>query len=295
MRFSALFCCGSTHVKSVHSDEEPTANRKPISQKVAPPVTSEPVHTAPATKAPAPKKQKSEPFTPARALALFSTYADKDEADVIGPEGYQQLCSDANMNLEGTQPLILAWQIGTSEMGKITKDEWVKWTNTVKISSVDSLALVVSDLDQLLMSGKAPAKATSKSQDYDKTAFSSYVVDSKGTFQKFYSFCFNLTKAPQSKNIEMETSVAMWGVLLVPKYPVMADVLQFISEKQGVYRGTNKDLWGMMLEFCESVSPDLHDFEADGAWPTLLDDFYGWKKAKGGAGNPESDGMAVES
>lgn len=70
-----------------------------------------------------------------------------------------------------------------------------------------------------------------------------------------------------------------------------------------------------MLEFCESVSPDLHDFEADGvrhtirawrtlfnvinllyqAWPTLLDDFYGWKKAKGGAGNPESDGMAVES
>lgn len=156
MRFSALFCCGSTHVKSVHSDEEPNANGKPISQKVseeplgllshvlislaltqvAAPVISEPVHTAPATKAPAPKKQKSEPFTPTRALTLFSTYADKDDVNVIGPEGYQQLCSDANMNLEGTQPLILAWQIGTSEMGKITKDEWVKWTNTIKCVAI---------------------------------------------------------------------------------------------------------------------------------------------------------------
>lgn len=57
---------------------------------------------------------------------------------------------------------------------------------------------------------------------------------------------------------------------------------------------------GQMLEFCQSVNPNLEDYEADGvcplslldavklsfanllfkfqAWPTLLDDFVIWKK-----------------
>jgi DCN1-like protein 4/5 len=58
-----------------------------------------------------------------------------------------------------------------------------------------------------------------------------------------------------------------------------------------------------MLEFCRTVKPTLHDYEADGvclvlfhvcvplmsfqAWPTLLDDFVAWKKAKLGNGAAE--------
>ncbi|KAJ6598023.1 hypothetical protein B0H10DRAFT_735461 [Mycena sp. CBHHK59/15] len=71
--------------------------------------------------------------------------------------------------------------------------------------------------------------------------------------------------------------------LLVPKYPLMAEVLEFIAEK-GSYKATNKDLWSMMLEFCSTVNPTLQDYEADGAWPTLLDDFVAWKKDKSGTG-----------
>ncbi|KAJ7915515.1 potentiating neddylation domain-containing protein, partial [Mycena leptocephala] len=81
----------------------------------------------------------------------------------------------------------------------------------------------------------------------------------------------------------METSTAFWSVLLVPQYPLMSEVLEFIAEK-GSYKATNKDLWSMMLEFCRTVKPTLHDYEADGAWPTLLDDFVAWKKAKLGNG-----------
>jgi len=35
-----------------------------------------------------------------------------------------------------------------------------------------------------------------------------------------------------------------------------------------------------MLEFCKSVQPTLNDYEDDGAWPTLLNDFVSWKKDK---------------
>lgn len=33
-----------------------------------------------------------------------------------------------------------------------------------------------------------------------------------------------------------------------------------------------------MLEFCKTVDLNLDNYEADGAWPTLLDDFVSWKK-----------------
>jgi len=35
----------------------------------------------------------------------------------------------------------------------------------------------------------------------------------------------------------------------------------------------------MVLEFCQTVSPTLDDFEADGAWPTILDEFVAWKRS----------------
>ncbi|KAJ7349120.1 potentiating neddylation domain-containing protein [Mycena albidolilacea] len=86
----------------------------------------------------------------------------------------------------------------------------------------------------------------------------------------------------------METSTALWSVLLVPQYPIISEVLEFITEK-GTYKATNKDLWSMMLEFCRTVEPSLQDYEADGAWPTLLDDFVAWKKAKLGNGTAEAE------
>ncbi|KAJ7184341.1 DUF298-domain-containing protein [Mycena filopes] len=185
------------------------------------------------------------------------------------------------MPLDGSMPLILAWQLKATEMGKFTKEEWTKGTDTLKISSIPQLSMAISDLDQLLIQGKAAPKATGGKKDpYDKTVYNKYASDPKAAFQTLYTFCFALAKAEQSRNIEMD------GVLLVPQYPIMSEVLEFIAEK-GTYKATNKDLWSMMLEFCRTVKPSLQDYEADGAWPTLLDDFVAWKKEKQSNGSAE--------
>ncbi|KAJ7273091.1 DUF298-domain-containing protein [Mycena rebaudengoi] len=165
-------------------------------------------------------------------------------------------------------------------MAKFTKEQWTKGTDSLKVSSLPQLAAAVSDLEQLLVQGKPAAKVLGGKKDpYDKFAYSKYAADPKAAFQTLYTYCFTLAKSEQSRNIEMETSAAFWSVLLVPQYPIMADVLEFIAEK-GSYKATNKDLWSMMLEFCRTVNPNLQDYEADGAWPTLLDDFVAWKKSK---------------
>lgn len=78
------------------------------------------------------KLGKNETYTPQRALELFKTYAEKDDKTVIATEGFERLCTDASIPFDGALPIILAWQMGAKEMGKITKDEWVKGTSSLR-------------------------------------------------------------------------------------------------------------------------------------------------------------------
>lgn len=227
---------------------------------------------------------KTEKYTPQRALELFYNYSKEDDKTVIETEGLEQLCSDAKIAFDGALPLILAWQMGAKEMGKITKEEWVKGTSSLRISSLSLLSSVVTELEDLLIRGCAPIK-TGKKKDYDRSAYDTYARDVKSGFHKLYMFTYVLAKPEQSKNMDMEFSVALWSVLLAPKYPIMAEVLLFINNNLESYKATNKDLWSMMLEFCDTVDPNLQDYEVDGAWPTLLDDFVSSKKSNGAVAN----------
>jgi len=236
------------------------------------------------------KAAKVEPYTPQRALDLFATYVDEDDPSVIGPEGFERLCSDADLSMEGPLPLIFAWQMGAKEMAKVTKEEWVQGMATLKIASLSPLSLAMIELEDLLFKNKTSSKLSGK--EYDRSSYTNYTSNPKAAFQKLYMFSFNLVKPEQSKNIDMETSVAFWTVLLVPKYPIVGEIVEFINatnETKSTYKATNKDLWSMMLEFCETVKPNLEDYEADGAWPTLLDDFVAWKTSQKANGDRMED------
>ncbi|KAJ7581482.1 Cullin binding-domain-containing protein [Mycena floridula] len=237
---------------------------------------------APATKAKS--TAKIEPYSPARSSALFAKYADDDDSHVITAEGFQRLCTDAEIPLDSCLPMVLSWVLQSKEMFNLTKEEWSKGTDLLKISSLPLLAMLLTDLENLLILGKPSVKksssTTKKDEPYDRSTYWKYADDPKGAFLQLYTYCFTLAKPPQSRNIDMGTAVAFWEVLLVPKYPIMAQVVQFVKENEGTYKAANKDLWNMMLEFCNTVQPSLQNYEADGAWPTLLDDFFVWKKAK---------------
>jgi len=278
MLFQSFLCCFSHQINTLYSDEAPGGNKGNISQASTSSATApKPVSPVKSSSVKSYPPITSEPYTHQRSLALFKSYADSDNPDVIGPEGYERLCNDANLPLEGALPLILAWQLGSKEMARITKDEWTSGTESLKISSLNLLSVAMHDLDNYLMLGKAAPKKLAKKDPYDRTTFWSYCDDKKVAFHKFYTFCFVLAKPEPSRNIDMETASALWSVLLVPKFPIVGEVLGFISERAS-YRACNKDLWSMMLEFCETIDPNLSNYEGDGAWPTLLDDFVSWKK-----------------
>lgn len=49
-----------------------------------------------------------------------------DDPSFIGAEGFEQLCTDANVPMEGALPMLLAWQTDATEMAKITKEQWLQ-------------------------------------------------------------------------------------------------------------------------------------------------------------------------
>jgi len=224
-------------------------------------------------------------YSEQRADALFSQFTDEDSPDVIGAEGFEQLCNQAQVPLDGVLPLLLSWQLDSHEMLKISREEWMKATAALRVSSLASLATFLNDLNDLVVLGKRAARPTNshvkpqKGAPYNSVRYESYVADPQWAFSSFYNFCFALAKPEGSRNIDMETACTLWSVILAPQFPLIAEVTEFINTT-GTYKGVNKDLWSMMLEFCRDTQPDLSNFEADGAWPTIIDDFVRWKNAR---------------
>ena len=48
-------------------------------------------------------------------------------------------------------------------------------------------------------------------------------------------------------------------------------------------RGVSMDEWCMLLQFCREIEPDTSNFQDDGAWPLLLDEFVEWRREKDAA------------
>jgi len=226
-------------------------------------------------------------YSEQRAETLFSQFADTDLPDVIGAEGFERLCNEAQVPLDGAMPLLLAWQFDSHEMGKISKEGWMGCTSSLRVSSLASIAIVLNDLNNLIVLGKPAAGSRSslshvKSQKgaiYDRTRYDSYAADTRKAFSSFYSFCFTLAKPENSRNIDIETACALWSVVLGPQFPLITDVIEFINETKG-HKGANKDVWNMMYEFCRDTRRDLSNFDVDGAWPTVIDEFVRWKTAQ---------------
>lgn len=63
------------------------------------------------------------------------------------------------------------------------------------------------------------------------SAYSQYGIDPKVTsfeaFKKFYFFIFNLVKTEGQRALDGDTAIALWTVVLVPRFPLAADFCEF--------------------------------------------------------------------
>ncbi|XP_007552413.1 PREDICTED: DCN1-like protein 5 isoform X3 [Poecilia mexicana] len=189
-------------------------------------------------------------FSGKKCLAWFHKYAGAEK--MVGPEAMEKFCDDIGVEPENIIMLVLAWHLGASKMGYFTKDEWLSGMTVLQCDCTERLQ---SKLDYM------------RSELNDAAAF-----------KNIYRYAFDFARDTNQRSLDMDTATSMLALLLGRTWPLFSVFRQFLEQSK--YKGLNKDQWYNILEFSRTISTDLSNYDEDGAWPVLLDEFVEWQKAR---------------
>jgi len=204
----------------------------------------------------------SSAFSLSRLESLFNRY--KDEEDQIGPAEIEKYCADLEVDPEDVVMIVLAYHLKCKEMGYFAKDEFIKGFEILGCDTLD----------------KMKAQLPKLKKDLDDTA----------KFQAIYKYAFQFAKEGEQKCIGVEIAQGLLNLLLVDRYPVAKSFVEFLKGQEQ-YKVLNADQWASLLEFCKLIQPDFTNYDENGAWPCILDEWVAWVKHKDDRGD-DTDGEA---
>lgn len=177
--------------------------------------------------------------------------ADPDEEDdVIGEDGILKFCEDIGVDPQDIVVLVIAWKMEAAYMCAFTRKEWCKGMEAMGCDSISKLKAEILNL----------RAAIAVERD----------------FKIFYSFCFGFSKEPGQKSLGIDIAIAMWDLLLSPRYSVLtAKWLEFLQEKKPC-KGITRDTWDLLLDFFSKVVDSYDNYDENEAWPVLIDDYMAW-------------------
>lgn len=191
----------------------------------------------------------------AKIAAIFDGYKEPD-ADSIQVTGVEQFCKDLGVDPADPIMLMICWTMRCETMCVFTRQEWSRGLTDLGCDSIEALKGAFPQLKDRLL-------------DPD-------------SFRDYYSFCFGFAKEPGFGVRTLPTMVAkqMWELTLQDRFQHLELWNSFLDEK-GI-KAVTKDVWDMLLTFSNDVADDMSDYDEDGAWPVLIDDFVEWYREKNG-------------
>lgn len=183
---------------------------------------------------------------------FYLAYKDPD-ADAVLAEGIIRLCEDLGVDPEDVVLLVLSWHLGAGSMGEYTHDEFEAGMETL---GVDSLAKLKAKLPALRAELDAPA-----------------------TFKDVYNYAYLFSREKGQKCVQLETAVAMWELLVpVSRWPRCPEWCAFVQEHHR--RAVSRDTWTQLLDFMRNIEDDFSNYDENGAWPYLIDEFVEWVRSR---------------
>jgi len=156
---------------------------------------------------------------------------------------------------DASTTLALAWKLKAKTLGEFSRNEFVEGFNTM---GVDNMNRITQEMQTLKNS-----------------------LASKSTFKEFYGWLFSFIKDDEERKVlEAEPAIEMMALVLRDQFPLLDKYVEFLKATK--VKAITEDVWTQTLEFAKEVKPDLSNYDPDGAWPGVLDDFVTFMKEGGG-------------
>ncbi|KAJ7395150.1 DCN1-like protein 4 [Pitangus sulphuratus] len=168
--------------------------------------------------------------------------------DIVGPEGMEKFCEDIGVEPENVVMLVLAWKLDAQNMGYFTLQEWLKGMTSLQCDTTEKLR---------------------NSLDYLRS-----LLNEPTNFKLIYRYAFDFAREKDQRSLDINTAKCMLGLLLGKTWSLFPVFHQFLEQSK--YKVINKDQWCNVLEFSRTINLDLSNYDEDGAWPVLLDEFVEW-------------------
>lgn len=185
-------------------------------------------------------------YTDTRHLEeLYNRYKDR-YSDMIMADGITLLCTDLQVDPSDIAMLVVSWHMKAATMCEFSKQEFIGGLQSLGIDSLEKFR--------------------------ERLPFMRSELKDEQKFREIYNFAFGWAKEKGQKSLALDTAIGMWQLLFAEKnWPLVEHWCQFLQARHN--KAISRDTWAQLLEFARSVDPALSNYDAEGAWPYLIDEF----------------------
>ncbi|GER48114.1 defective in cullin neddylation protein [Striga asiatica] len=184
---------------------------------------------------------------------LYNRYKDP-YADMILADGITLLCNDLQVDPQDIVMLVVSWHMKAATMCEFSKQEFIGGLQSLGIDSLEKFR--------------------------ERISFMRSELKDEYKFREVYNYAFGWAKEKGQKSLALDTAIGMWQLLFAEKqWPLVDHWCQFLQARHN--KAISRDTWSQLLEFARTVDPALSNYDADGAWPYLIDEFVDYLTENG--------------
>ncbi|KAK1259690.1 hypothetical protein QJS04_geneDACA010293 [Acorus gramineus] len=176
---------------------------------------------------------------------LYNRYKDP-YVDMILVDGITLLCNDLMVDPQDIVMLVVSWHMKAATMCEFSRQEFMTGLQSLGVDSIEKFR--------------------------EKIPLMRVELKDEHKFREIYNFSFSWAKEKGQKSLALDTAIGMWQLLFAERHwPLVDHWCQFLQDRHN--KAISRDTWSQLLEFAKTVDPLLSNYDAEGAWPYLIDEF----------------------